>query len=317
MIDPNEFKTMQIFMPHAFKRIVAAMERSQHFVHYTSSAVALSILQKREIWLRKTSCMNDYQEVAHGLDCIGKAWQSTAGKDLQSFLDALFPGIVEDIIKQFSAWENDMQLNTYITCVSEHYAKEDKLGRLSMWRAYGGSSGVALVINGSPFFRTENTINVVSTPVAYLDGDAFQLEFESVVQSIKEALYFVQEMPREDVLANVFNLLYMAALATKHPGFEEEQEWRVIHAPNMYASGFLTKSIEVVNGQPQTVYKLPFRNNDEFGVDWVDLGQILERVVIGPCENGHAIQQAFWDVLEEHNVPNFLEKVVVSDIPLR
>ena len=41
--------------------------------------------------------------------------------------------------------------DTYLTSISEHRNKEDTFGRLSMWRAYGETTGVALVMNNSPF----------------------------------------------------------------------------------------------------------------------------------------------------------------------
>ena len=45
-----------------------------------------------------------------------------------------------------------MRTDTYLTCVSEHKAEEDTLGRLSMWRAYyGGTNGVALVMDIAAF----------------------------------------------------------------------------------------------------------------------------------------------------------------------
>lgn len=48
----------------------------------------------------------------------------------------------------------DIETRTYITCLSEHLSNEDNYGRLSMWRAYGHSTGIALIISPN-FLDTE------------------------------------------------------------------------------------------------------------------------------------------------------------------
>ncbi len=63
-IDPDP---LQIFYPHASKRRNAVMRQGTRFVHYTSAKSAMKILKTREVWMRKTSCMNDFMEVEHGL----------------------------------------------------------------------------------------------------------------------------------------------------------------------------------------------------------------------------------------------------------
>ncbi|MEP1199711.1 DUF2971 domain-containing protein [Tateyamaria sp.] len=317
MIDPQEIQLMSIFMPFATRELLQAVGSEQRFVHYTSAPVAMSIIQKREIWMRKISCMNDYREVRHGLDLLIDNWKADNGKKLQAFLNEHHPGIVTEITDLFDGWQRDMEFSTYITCVSKHHEHEDRLGRLSMWRAYGGNAGVALVVKGSSFFRTDNTIGVFSTPVAYVDGEGFSAEFARVVNGIVDNADVVLSLGRERIKGSVFNFLHFAALGSKHPGFREEEEWRIICSPKMHPSKFINKSIEVVSGEPQTVYKLPLRINEEHGVDWLELDDILDRVIIGPSVNGHAVYEAFVDLLGEEGISNPEDRVFYSDIPLR
>ena len=317
MIDQNEMKLMGIFMPFVTQELLQSISSEQRFVHYTSAPVAMSIIRKREIWMRKTSCMNDYMEVRHGLDLLIENWNNDNGKRLQAFLEEHHSGIIKEIADLFDGWQRDMEFSTYITCVSKHHEHEDSIGRLSMWRAYGGNSGVALVIKGSPFFRTGNTINVFSTPVAYVDREGFSAEFIRLVNGILDNADVVLSLDREAIKGHVFNFLHFAALGSKHPGFREEEEWRIICSPKMHPSKFVNKSIEVVRGEPQTVYKLPLRNNEEQGVDWIDMDDILDRVIIGPSVNGHAVYEAFVDLLEEERIANPKDRVFYSDIPLR
>jgi hypothetical protein len=58
---------------------------------------------------------------------------------------------------------------TYLACLSEHQ-DEDEHGRLPMWRAYGATTGIALVINAAP------VIGPTQFPVA--PGRAFQALLE-------------------------------------------------------------------------------------------------------------------------------------------
>ena len=56
-----------------------------------------------------------------------------------------------------NSW-SDIRLNTYITCVSEHQDSEDKHGRLSMWRAFGGGTGTRVGI----VFEEDSVLDVVT-----------------------------------------------------------------------------------------------------------------------------------------------------------
>lgn len=115
----------------------------------------------------------------------------------------------------------------------------------------------------------------------------------------------------------MFWVLFFGALASKHPGFREEQEWRILYSPKLLPSRIVNKSIEIVRGQPLQVYKIPFFNREDLGVDWIELNQILDRVIIGPTENSHAVREAFIELLHEAEVVEPELKVVVSNIPLR
>lgn len=46
------------------------VRKGRRFVHYTSANGAASIIREQEVWLRNSSVMNDYSEVAHGEHCL-------------------------------------------------------------------------------------------------------------------------------------------------------------------------------------------------------------------------------------------------------
>jgi hypothetical protein len=66
-----------IFTPHAVKQMQGffkkqAEQTQARFVHYTSAAAALSIIEKKRLWMRNVTCMADYSEVRHGFGILNK-----------------------------------------------------------------------------------------------------------------------------------------------------------------------------------------------------------------------------------------------------
>ncbi len=86
-----------IFCPHVFERQKAVMDGGIRFVHYTSAEAAMNILRTKEIWMRKTSCMDDFMEIVHGSECLASAYRTGEGGKLKEALERLFPGIVKEI----------------------------------------------------------------------------------------------------------------------------------------------------------------------------------------------------------------------------
>ena len=86
-LTPDEQRLFQIFHPLAAAKEAKIRSDGTRFVYYTSADVATQIIRKREIWMRKLSCMNDFSEVRHGWECLAKAYnESDGGKKLQAVL---------------------------------------------------------------------------------------------------------------------------------------------------------------------------------------------------------------------------------------
>jgi len=310
-------RVRSVFFPYATQRLAALKAHKARLVHYTSAEVAVSILKNREVWMRNATTMNDYMEVEHGIECLHHAYKGEAGQLFKKVLDENFPGAAAEIETRFNAWLPELRRDTYLTCVSEHHDSEDTYGRLSMWRAYGGKTGVALVLNSAPFYSETNVLKAYSSPVAYLDEAQFASHFAEVVAGMASATDLIQQIGREQIFRLTFNMLRFAVLCTKHPGFQEEQEWRVIYSPTMELSERIVASIETVGGTPQKVFKIPLRNVPEQGLYGMEVPEIIDRIIIGPTKFPGAIYQAFHQILIDLGVPNPEQRIAVSDIPLR
>src|SRR5882762_5813644 len=163
-ISPEQERLLRVFHPYALDQLMNVASNGTRFVHYTSAEVAMNILRTKEVWMKNASCMNDFMEVEYGLDSLRKAYSAT---DFKSVLDQVFNGITGEIENLFNGWTPYFRTDTYLSCVSEHLDQEDLFGRLSMWRAYGGTTGVALVLNNSVFLNpSTSNLNVYSSPVA-------------------------------------------------------------------------------------------------------------------------------------------------------
>jgi hypothetical protein len=310
----------KIFFPFAAEREDLAASRKTRFAYYTRAETATSILKTRRIWMRKSMCMNDFMEVQHGLQCLASTvYRTDVGKRFAVVLDQLFEGLWSETEKLLNDCTWHLRTDTYFTCVSEHKVEEDTLGRLSMWRAYGGTNGVALVMNNAPFQAQapSDVLKIYASPVAYFDAERFEEKFGEAVTNIEKEADLVRQQNREDVKARIFRVLAFAAVCTKHPGFAEELEWRVIHFPWWESSDHMTKEIEVVQGVPQPVYKIPLEDIPEKGLWGITIPALFDRIIIGPTRDPLAMREAFAELLAKAGVEQPYNKIFLSNIPLR
>jgi Protein of unknown function (DUF2971) len=309
-------KLMQIFFPFATERQEKVRNGGMRFVHYTSAEAATNILRSKEVRLGQSSCMNDFMEVQHGLNCVSAAYNNAEGK-LKRALESVFDGASADIETLFNGWMPHFRTDTYLTCFSEHDDAEDACGRLSMWGAYGGTTGVALVVNSAPFLLPSDALKAYASPVAYLGDKAFEGELAKVAEAIEANADFLRSQGRDTFASAAFNMLRFACLCTKHPGFEEEREWRVVYGPALASSAHIVGDIKVINGTPQPIFKIPLKDIPDEGLVGVEIPMLLDRIIIGPTKYPLAIWKAFVALLVEAGVKEPEKKVHVSDIPLR
>jgi len=306
-----------IFFPFATAAQARVQSQGGRFVYYTTAAAALKILRNREIWMRNTMTMNDVREVDHGLDCLMEAYNSNVGRELEAVLDNCFQGMSTEIKSQFNAWIPGIRYDTFVTCLSEHYSNEDRHGRLSMWRAYGGSSGVAIVINGAAMFGTSRALAAYSSPVAYLDSNGVADELKAITQRIRQNQEFVKGIGRERTKNILFHALRFSAVCTKHPAFQEEKEWRVVASPSIESSDLVPKEIEDVYGVPQLVLKIKLEDHLDRGLRGLEPRDLIDRVLIGPCDHPDVVCRAFRETLTALGVPDAGNRAYGTGVPLR
>lgn len=303
--------------PYATERLADLRSKSLKVAHYTSAENAAKILRNKTIWLRNAALMNDFSEVQHGGACLRHSLESSLGMRLQAVLDSVYPQLLTEVLEWLKEADFSAKHHTYLTSVSAHKA-DDKMGRLSMWRAYGGqTAGVALIFNTDGFQSEDDQLSAYSSPVLYGGLDIFYNEFEKIVSNIENNLQLMASIPRTNVKAIILNAFHYSILSTKHVAFEEEQEWRVIHSPLTNSSEFIRPSIECINGVPQIVYRFPLENQLGLSMPELDISNLLHRVIIGPCSHPVEVAWAFQEILRELKIPDPESRISLAEIPLR
>lgn len=315
-MDDNQLLIRSIFFPYVDEKTKEALETQSRFVYYTTAETAFRILGNEEIWMRNTGTMNDFLEIEHGFACLNEAYKSESGKLFKDTLNSIFPDMTTRVEKQFNDWLPSIRGETFITCLSEHLLSEDMHGRLSMWRAYGGRSGVAVVINGDTMFLDNENIGVFGSPVAYFNQKQVEDEFRRISERIKLNEEFIKTLQTELIERVILMQFVFAALCTKHPGFAEEREWRIVAMPYMYDSPLLTQAVEIINGVPQILQKLKLMRYAEVNLD-IEPKRLVDRIIIGPCEYPIVIYRALKQALANNGVEHAENKIFISDIPLR
>jgi len=315
--DPLQ-KLFSLFCPDYFERKELVTESEYRFVQYTSAQAAMSIIENQEVWLRNTQCMNDFSEVEHGIACLSEAFKSEeVGQIFKNSLEKLFPGIIEKFVKLFDSWIPYIRNDSYICCVSEHPPDEDKYGRLSMWRAYGGDRSIALVLNPGPFFRDSDAFHAYTYPVIYNDSEAFSNALLRIAEYINENSAFISTYDEKNIIGMLFHSFKTYALCVKHPGFKEEREWRIVYNPKLAASDHVKMEVQSINGVPQNIAKIPLKDIPEENFYGATIPQFIEQIIIGPNDHQIILGQAFSELLKNAGCENPDAKIKYSGIPLR
>lgn len=251
-----------IFMPIARKQRDQAYDQlpdglGPRFVHYTSAATFLSILDKKRLWMRNVTCMTDFREVTHGFDIYANYFADKARLDaFTTSIDKCANGAATEAINLFNQWLPGIRTNTYISSMSEHLASEDLHGRLSMWRAFGNSPArVAFVFRIPAFSGAAIKLNLIFSPVAYLTDTEVHSAISTILHNVEENAEFLRTLDHKEIVGYIFTMLLAGVTCLKHEGFKEEREWRAVYSPAQRPSALVKSSTEVIGGVPQIIYK--------------------------------------------------------------
>ena len=316
-VDDN-MELFELFFSEYINRQQEIKSRAGQFAYYTSAETAMQILLKKEVWLRNATSMNDFSEIKHGYDCLLDAFlNSDNGKALQKFLERQHPKIVEELTGYINGWRSFLEENTYLLCISEHDDQEDDFGRLSMWRAYGGKTSIAIILKNGPFLRETNAFEAYAFPVEYGDRKNIETRIHNLLKRLESNISIFETLSKEAVIRWLFGIFKIICVCTKHKSFAEEREWRVVYQPDIARSDYVKSEIVSLNGVPQQVYKIPLQDIPEKEFTGATIPEFVDRIIIGPTNEGAVLSDAFCKLLKEAECEDAEQRVCLSGIPLR
>lgn len=316
---PSDHQLVKQFNP-LYRRFEEPLPDGKLLAHYTSIRVMESILRSSEVWFSNPLFMNDMQEMVSGLR---EGTRFFSNKD--ALLRAGGNPQRADILQQtyfhyFRHFDEQQAFDTYIFCLAEHDATDDD-GLLSMWRGYGQhGNGAALI-----FDPTKLTL-IPSSPlifgrVSYVTDAERTRQVDAILEEWVD-LTAKLKLPddRLHLAAYVaFSLVKSHALVTKHAGFSEEREWRVMYMPERDGAGALKPFLAYHIGDRGVEPKLKYKIGHLAGVSAPDLAleRVLDRIVLGPSLSSPLAKRSVERMLEIIGKPDFKPLLRTSGIPLR
>ncbi|MCO5398419.1 DUF2971 domain-containing protein [Ralstonia soli] len=289
--------------------------------HYTSISTLDAIMSNDEVWFSNPMFMNDVEELRFGMNeglhalLRSETIRAACGDEprYKALLDA-FSGY-------FNRFAVEHAFDTYIVCLSKHEEPEDIDGRLSMWRGYGGNGdGAAIVFDVSKLAYNENS-PLVLAPVDYLSTAKRR---EWITGKIDQAAGLIQAgaFPIEKLYLAAHALLERIkffALFTKHDGFREEQEWRVVYMPERDKAGKLRDMFNYAVGPRGIEPKLRFKVGHIDGITAEDMSmeKVVKKIILGPSLSSDLAITAVKRMLTKNGKVELCDRVSASTTPYR
>jgi len=197
--------------------------------HYTGAHGVRGILNSDRIWASGAQHMNDWMEVVYGYDVMMEALRGLldSGK-----LPTRSRSVFKTVIRALEEPDTPF-VDAYFAAFCE------KGNLLSQWRAYAGTQGFAievdpLVIKGELTLTTKAPArNLRLAKVEYQPNRQKKI-FRELIDDLVETIEKQKGNSERlfGTLSEFVRVVLSSWTATvKHPGFEEEQEWRVIFQP--------------------------------------------------------------------------------------
>lgn len=297
--------------------------------HYTSITTFEQIISNKEMWLSNPLYMNDLEELRFGMN--EGATEFRANKEI---LDACgdatkYKRLISHFDVFFNLFSSEDSFNTYVLCFTEH-TREDNDGMLSMWRGYGvNGKGIAIVFDTSKIKPLSDSPLILS-----------KVEYKSTIErkkwindSLSILAKFIKRAPSiicpynnsdfSDYLMliayNWLERLISFAIFTKHHGFHEEKEWRVVYLSRRDKDDAFKNMLGYVISQHGIEPKLKLKINSlpDFPKDGLSFEKIIDRVILGPSISTALAAKSVSRMLKMNGIPQLADKIKTSSIPYR
>ena len=283
--------------------------------HYTSIGTLERIAQTGEIWFSNPLYMNDVDELRYGMNLGLHAVRSHTGLR-EACPPAHYNALLDAFDDLYTAFDGESAFDVYVFSCSEHDDEIGDDGLLSMWRGYGGDgNGVAIVFDMVPLLAARSPL--VIQQVRYRSYEASEAWMEDKLQHFAQVLQRagsqVSEMPA--AAAALFERIKLFALFTKHRGFHEEREWRIVYLRELDRQGVFTQQLHYAIGARGIEPRLRF-STEVLGMAPARLEHMVRRIILGPVLATPLALRSVVRMLELYQ-PAWADRVARSSTPYR
>ena len=296
------------------------VEKKPLLAHYTSLAALESILKNNQIWLSNPLFMNDFEELSFGMMEGLKLFlesedlrKVTRTQDRYSRLQKAFEGY-------YGQFQSEHAIDTYVLSFCEHDPLDDD-GKLSMWRGYGVSGDGACIVFDSGKVSSVDSSPLMFGKVDYATRADRLKKMEGYVNQLCQVIS-ENEIPDEELwLASyyLFERFKLFALLSKHLGFREEDEWRLIYLSERDKNQLLYSMIGYVIGSRGIEPKLRLEIAPIEGAiaNDISLNNIIERIILGPTTSSPLSKAMTEKMFDQLKMSELKAKLRTSSIPFR
>jgi hypothetical protein len=288
--------------------------------HYTSIDVMQRILEYEEVWFSNPLFMNDWEEMRFGM--IEGSRIVTDQANLMRASETLQrASAIEHHYNAYQLrFQNEGAFDTYVFCLSQHKAADND-GLLSMWRGYGGQGrGAAIVFDTSKLTWVPSSpliiarVSYASTPDRLADLQALVTQWTDITRAA--------QLPEEQLHIaswHAYSAVLNYALTTKHQGFSEEEEWRVIYVAERDVPGLLRPSLgyQITDNGVEPKLKYPVGYIPSVSAPDLTLQNLVDRIILGPSLSSPLAVKSVTRLFEHMNKPDYIPKLRASSIPFR
>ncbi|SET44011.1 DUF2971 domain-containing protein [Pseudomonas graminis] len=289
--------------------------------HYTSVGVLDAMMGNNEIWFSNPLYMNDLEELRFGMVEGANAFRNNQELRAAIHNDHAFETMMGHFNNLFEAFETKHAFDTYIMCLAKH-APENNDGLLSMWRGYGaGGSGVAIVFDTKKIAVSESSPFIIGA-VKYGTREDRLNWITTKINGLAKILS-EQTLNDEELFSVAYQWierLKIFAVFTKHNGFHEEQEWRIVYMSERDRHDKLKSMLGYTItplGAVEPKLKFQVEPLDGLFGEHLSLESIIDRIILGPTTSTALAETAVKRMLSHRGKDALTEKIVASSIPFR
>jgi len=294
--------------------------KSPLLAHYTSVQALEAILRSDEIWFSNPLFMNDMEEVRFGISVGANLFLTSTELEFACGNKERFERLKWTFNHYYNTFANEHVIDTYVSCLSEH-VKDDTDGLLSMWRGYGGNGSGAAIVFDAGKLPIRDDAPLIFARVQYASTEERTNWLQRLTTQFAKILGQAN-IPDDKLWLGsymFFERLKLFAVFTKHQGFKEENEWRVVYMKDRDRGKAFEQMISYWVGARGVEPKLKIKIEDipDLTDDDLSLSKIVERIILGPSLSSPLARASILKMLDTLGRSDLKDRIKTSTIPFR